>query len=182
MNSKKIITVLLCSLFLGGSLLFPQKATFRVKGDGIGYVLLDDFIMLFEDAAALSPEALQKKVKDAIARFVSVAQKAVDEGKIDSLFFERYERLLRVVRLIMIDDPEGLLTQLIVKEALQFDTNEKEKLKLKEKLKQDKASKKNWKKGISLGFIAAALADEVLSLKNHLDEKAKTSKVKKSVK
>jgi hypothetical protein len=178
MNSKKIITVLLCGLFLSGSLLFPQEATFRVKGDGIGYVLLDDFIMLFEDAAALNPEAFQKKVKDAIARFVSVAQQAKDEGKIDSQFFERYKRLLRVVRLIMIEDPEGLLTQLIVSEALQFDTNEKEKLKFKEKLEQDNTDKKYGEKGIGLGFIAAALAEEVLSLKKHLDEKAKSSNEK----
>ena len=181
MSGKKIITVLLCGLFLGGSLLFPQKATFRVKGDGIGYVLLDDFIVLFEDAATMSPETLHKKVTDAIARFISVAQKAVDEGKIDSLFFERYKRLLRVVRLIMIDDPEGLLTPLIVSEALQFDTNEKEKLKLKEKLDHDNPHDKYGNR-IGLRFIAAALAEEVLSLKNYLDKKAKTSKEKKNVK
>ena len=178
MNSKKIITVLLFGLFFGGSLVFPQEAPFRVKGDGIGYVLLDDFIILFEDAGASSPEAFQKKVKDAIARLVSVAQKAVDEGKIDSLFFERYKRLLRVVRLIMMEDPEGLLTQLIISEALQFDTNEKEKLKFKEKLEKDNAYKNYGNKGIGLGFVAAALAEEVLSLKNYLDEKAKSGKEK----
>jgi hypothetical protein len=110
-----------------------------------------------------------------------VAQKAVDKGKIDSLFFERYKRLLRVVRLIMMDDPEGLLTPLIVSEALQFDINEKEKLKLKEKL-DHKNPQDKYANRIGLRFIAAALAEEVLSLKNHLDEKAKTSKEKKSVK
>lgn len=158
MLQKTILTILAC--FLSASLLLPQKATFKITGNGVGYTLLNGVVLTFEDTGTLTKEEFKKHVDDALKGFAADARKAKAEGKIDAVFFERFQRVLRVIKLVITNDTERILNPLIVSEVNKFD--------IKEKMGPVDY------KAIGIGNVAGALAGELLSLKKYLDEKKKS--------
>jgi len=158
-KQKGIILVLVLA-FVSGGLLFPQKAPFRIKGDGVGYTLLDEVILMFEGAMNLPPGEFAQKINTAVNRLAIEARKAKKENKIDDSFYKRYMRILRVIKLIMSHTKEApLFTALIEEEVNRFD--------IEKKVSFDESQ------GVGLGSVAGAISEELLSMKRYLDKKSK---------
>lgn len=134
---------------------------FKIKGDGVGYTLLNKVVFVFEGASKYPAAEFSEKIKQALVTFTRQAQKARQGEKIDKKFFDRFIRVLRVIGLVMANDKEhALMTPYIVDTVNQFH--------VKQKLPEE------FDGPLGLGQIAGALAEELLSLKKYLDNKSKT--------
>ncbi len=92
------------------------------------------------------------------------AKKARDQGSIDSVFFKRFNRLLMILKLAIVESPEGILGPLVERELSEFVEDVKgEKLEIK------------GTKGI--GVIAGATAEEIINLHLYLDSRKDRDKL-----
>ena len=119
-------------------------------GEPAGYALLDRFVVQFEQMAragsGTSPDA-------ALAEMMAMARKARAENRIETAFFDRYARLLRVLKLVTMNDPEGLLRPVADREVGDFVQNV---------LGERKTD---------IGSLAQAMTRELESLRKGLDAK-----------
>ncbi|RPI23739.1 MAG: hypothetical protein EHM61_19015 [Acidobacteria bacterium] len=76
--------------------------------DRAGYVLIDKFVVLFEGITSSSGGDVDPGLQEMMA----MAKKAKAEGRLTQEFFDRYARLLMVVKLAMIPDRERILAPL----------------------------------------------------------------------
>jgi hypothetical protein len=128
---------------------------FRIEGDQPGYMLLDAVVVTFSQLSRQGKgdaAPLEEKLDD----WMLQAKKAKAEGKIDDVFFKRYQRILVVIKLSIIFDPGGHLRALILDEINQFDI-----------------PKKFEGSTGGLAPVAGLLSEEILSLKRYLDKKFK---------
>jgi tetratricopeptide (TPR) repeat protein len=115
--------------------------------------LVMDLIKLFQGLSS-KPDAL-KNFDGFAKKYLVHAKELKQKGVIDQDFFVRYLRLLGVVKLVSMDDKDGILAQVMIDAVNQFTiTDEKRELKGNEK--------------IGIGLLAASLAEEMISLHGYL--------------
>jgi len=138
--------------------LLPQmKPTFQIQGDGVGYVLLNDVVVMFENLAP-GIEDWRSKVFATMNGIYKESGLARKQGKIDDHFYERFERILQVIKLVLVTDKDvedPLLDAMIIREVNKFSIPTKMTL---------------GKRVQGMGSVAAALTEELLSLKKYLDD------------
>jgi hypothetical protein len=84
-------------------------------GDPAGYALLDKFVVQFEQMARQGTNGAP--IGAALEDMMSMARRARDEKRVDTAFFDRYTRLLRVFKLVTMKDPEGILHPTVEREV-----------------------------------------------------------------
>lgn len=128
-----------------------------------GYVLLDKVVMTFQEMAE-SGSGGKDKVDNALEAIMADAKKAKAQGSIDPVFFKRFHRLLMILKLAVVESPEGILGPLVERELSEFVEDVKgEKLEIK------------GTKGI--GTIAGATAEEIINLHLYLDNRKDRDKL-----
>lgn len=139
--------------------------------DEAGYALLDSFVLMFMKSAE-ECKGGRESFEGAIQGLMAEAKKARSQNQINSLFFSKYRRLLMIVNLLIIEDPEGILKPLVEKEVLEFI----------EDIEGEKPEMKGEKKSrIGIGSVAGALANEVINLQIYLDSKESREKLVKQL-
>jgi len=123
--------------------------------DQAGYVLVDKLVLLFNQMASsttLDPDQVSKS----LAEIMSLARTAKAEHRIDDQFFERYSRVLRMIKLATIKDEGDILKPLAQQEFAAFI--------------QDVTGKKVEGQP-TIPLLAQAITQELESLKKSLDQK-----------
>jgi hypothetical protein len=130
-----------------------KDGNFRIEGDQPGYMLLDAVVVTFSELSRQG-RGEAAPLEKSLDQWMQQAKKAKAEGKIDDVFFKRFNRILVVIKLSIIFDPGGHLRALILDEINQFDI-----------------PKKYEGRTGGLAPVAGLLAEEILSLKRYLDKK-----------
>jgi hypothetical protein len=99
---------------LGALLLWGGNA---VADDDAGYVLLEKMATQFQQIGSQTGPA---GIETALNEMMASAKRAKAEARIDQEFFDRYVRVVRVVRALTVSDPEGILYPLLEKEIAGF--------------------------------------------------------------
>jgi hypothetical protein len=129
-----------------------------------GYALLDKIIGTFQELAVKGTggeEALNKPLQEMMAQ----AKKAKAQGQLDPLFYRRFTRLLMLIKLIVTNDPEGILIPLREREISEF----------VEEVKGETTSEIG---GSKIGIVSDAITEEILDLRFYLDNKENKAKSK----
>jgi len=164
----KKIAWLFFVLVFSTSLSAGNDATSPSAKDEAGYLLLDKIITGFKTMAEKGSggyESVNSLLQEAMAE----AKAARAQGKIDAPFFNRYRRLLVVAKLAIIDTPydrEGILDEFIFREINSFIDDVTGERRTVDKGVDLAAAGEN-KRGI--GFIAGAMAEEIINLHIYLD-------------
>jgi hypothetical protein len=120
-----------------------------------GSAILDAYIdMLSEMARQGTPNSLDMSLQEMIL----AAKKARDAGQVDSVFFNRFNRLLAVTKLVAVPDPSGVLVPVIEDVLATF---------VQDKLGHDEFRAAKGAKAIS--HVAQALSTELINLQIYLD-------------
>ncbi|MFQ6081999.1 MAG: hypothetical protein ACE5WD_01410 [Candidatus Aminicenantia bacterium] len=128
-------------------------------GNKAGYVLLDRMVVTFNEMSESSVTDREEKIHEAFNEMMAEAKKAKAQEQIDPVFYKRYTRILRLLKLAITEDPEGILSPLINREITAF-------------IKDTKAENFNVEdKGNLIKFFAEAITKEISSLKEYLDSK-----------
>jgi len=157
MTYKKILMVLMSLLIfcIGLQGWLFQKGEFRITSEQVGYALLDSVVVTFAELSKKVDDR-QKSLQRELDKWMLLAKVAKAEGQIDEVFFNRFKRILVVIKLTIIPDPNHHLNPLILEEISKFDIS---------KAQQGKIS--------GLASVADSLSGEILSLKRYLDRKYK---------
>jgi hypothetical protein len=132
-----------------------------------GYVLLDKVISTFKGMAEKGSGG-RDKVNSALEEMMADAKKAKDQEQIDPVFFNRYNRLLMVLKLLLVEDEEGILGPVIEREVGEF-------VKDVEGIKLDSPGKE------AIGQVSEAIADELVNLHLYLDNIEKKQELKEKL-
>jgi len=149
-------------LFLGFVGLFSLNLLAEDNPGQDGYVLLDMIITTFRDMAMTGSGGFDA-VDKALQRLMAESTKAFQEKKIDAVFYKRYARVLSIMKLSIIPDPQSILRLVIKRELAEF---------VAEKTGEE------WD-GKSIGQIAAAMAEEIINLHIYLDTTKKRAELMK---
>jgi len=159
MRMKSIMVCLLAAL-AAAHLPAQAKATFTIEGEGVGYVLLNDVVKLFEGMAPPG-DNFRDKIMQGLDRLYQEARLASEQKHVDAPFLERYNRVLLVLKLVILKSDAGkgtadpIVDSLIIREMNRFDVSEK--------LAEGTALQ-------GIGSVAGSVAEELLSLKKYLDK------------
>ncbi len=126
-----------------------------VAADDAGYVLLEKMATQFQQIGEHSAPA---QLETALADMMATAKRAKAESRIDQEFFDRYVRVVRVVRALTVPDPEGILRPILEKEITAFVASV-----LGPQAMQSPES--------SIAVIARAIKSELDALKARLDQR-----------
>jgi hypothetical protein len=129
-----------------------------------GYALLDKIIGTFREMAVKGTggeEALNKPLQEMMAQ----AKKAKAQGQLDPLFYMRFTKLLMLIKLMVINDPEGILSHLREREINEF-------------IEEVKGEAPSEIGGPKIGIVSDAIAEEILDLRFYLDNKENKAKSK----
>lgn len=147
-----------------------------------GYTLLDKFVMTFKRMAETGSGG-RTKVDEALKSMMADAKKAKEEKQIDPVFFRRYNRLLMTCKLFIVEDQEGILGPLIEREISRFVEDVKGfKIDFPEKKvigKDINGVKIDAKRVKAIGYVADALAEEIINLHLYLDNVKKKEELRK---
>lgn len=132
-----------------------------------GYSLLDKVISTFKGLAEKGTGG-REKVIPALEEMMADAKKARDREQIDPVFFNRYNRLLMVMKLLLVEDEEGILRLVIEREVGDFVWDV-------EGIKLDSSGKK------VIGFVSQAIADELVNLHMYLNNIEKKQELRKKL-
>ena len=119
-------------------------------GDPAGYALLDRFVVQFEQMARQGTDGSQ--LDTALGEMMTAARHARDEKRVDVTFFDRYTRLLRVLKLVTLKDPEGILRPVAEREVGD--------------LVRDVVGERN----TDIGSLASAITRELDNLRRYVDK------------
>jgi hypothetical protein len=164
---KKIAVVFFLMIF-SSALWAEDVMTAPSAKDEVGYLLLDKIISGFKTMAEKGSggyESVNSLLQEAMAE----AKAARAQGKIDAPFFSRYHRILVVAKLAIVDisyDKEGILDEFIFREINSFINDVTGERGTVDKGVDLAAAGEN-KRGI--GFIAGAMAEEIINLHIYLD-------------
>ncbi len=152
--------ILICNL-CGGEIL--QTLGERNESEQASYALLDQVLGMFQEMAATGSGG-KDKVEKGLDGIMAALKKEYAENRIDPVFFRGYQRLLMVIKLALVKDQEGIFGPLIQKEVggyiLETTGMEVDLLKTK-----------------SIGVVANAIAQGILSLHLYLDTKKDREKL-----
>jgi hypothetical protein len=115
-KEKTMLSRILQTGALGALLLWGGNA---LAADDAGYVLLEKLTTQFQQIGPhTGPDGAQ--LEAALNEMMASAKRAKAEARIDQEFFDRYVRVVRVVRALTLPDPEGILYPLLEKEIRAF--------------------------------------------------------------
>ncbi len=152
--ARKIILFIFIGLF----------CTNLFAADKAGYALLDKIIVFFQDMAEKGTGG-PKKVEPFLQELMAEVKKSKVQAMIDPVFFKRYTRLLMVLKLAIVEDPEGILGPLIKRESSRF-------------IEDVTGEEFHFEGKGGIGAIADALAEEILNLRLYLDNIERKAKLK----
>lgn len=109
----------------------------------------------------------REKVDSALSELMADARQALSEKKIDSVFFYRFNRLLMIIKLTIVEDEKGILTPLIESEIEHF-------------VLEKTGEKINMQEG-SIGTVAQAVAEGIIDLHLYLRTKPERQKILKDM-
>ena len=101
------------------TLVLSSGARAAVAADQAGYVLVDRLVVFFNQTAN-STTARYDTINQAITEMMAQAKAAKAEQRIDQEFFDRYTRVLRIFKLRITDDKEGILGPIADQEYIAF--------------------------------------------------------------
>ena len=129
------------------------------------YRLLDSVTQMFHEMA-MTGAGEKEKLEKGIQQFMSEAKNAKEQKQIDRVFFNRYARLLAIIKLVMAPDPGGILGPIVDRELGRF---------VAEVVGDD------WKGSgaAAVGQVADAIAYEIIDLQMYLDNLQKREKLRK---
>ncbi len=122
-----------------------------------GYVLVDKLVTLFNQMAN-SPDASYDQINTAISEMMVTARQAKVEQRLDQQFFDRYSRILRVIKLVIIEDKAEILRPISGPECAAF-------------VKDVTGQKVEGTGDANLAMTAQAITTELENLKKYLDPK-----------
>ena len=126
-----------------------------LAADQAGYVLVDRLVVLFNNMAS-SPDVSYDQINTPITEMMLLAKKAKSEQRIDQQFFDRYARILRVIKLVITEDKAEILKPISGPECASF----------------VKDVTGNAVQGdANLAVTAQAIGKELENLKKYLDQK-----------
>lgn len=128
---------------------------------------MDKVISTFKEMAEKGSGG-REKVIPALEEMMADAKKAKEQEQIDPVFFNRYNRLLMVMKLFLVEDEEGILRPVIEREIGEFVWDV-------EGIKLDSSGKK------VIGFFSQAIADELVNLHLYLDNIEKKQELRKKL-
>lgn len=157
----KIFFICLFCISLTAGPIRGEEFNFEVKGEGVGYTLLNEIVDLFKNLSATGQGGLNA-IETHLNKWWQEAKKARSSSLIDEKFYTRYKNLLEVITLCVIipDRANPIIESLIIEGISKFDIPKTEG-------DQNVAG---------LASIARSLSEEILSLKKYLDKKAKSKK------
>jgi len=141
-----------------------DKIEYPIKGEGVGYMILNEIITPMEKGSGhKDPKDEIRKIRN---RLINIAVKAKTQGELDDVFVERLKRLVIVFYL------NGLRMEAkkTGKKDITLDILLREQV---EKLVTWEKVKKEHGDSVTDTAMSAIVVEELLSLKKHLDDKAK---------
>lgn len=121
---------------------------------------------MFQEMAATGTGG-REKVDSALSGLMADARQALSEKKIDSVFFYRFNRLLMIIKLTIVEDEKGILKPLIESEI--------------ERFVLDKTGEKINQQEDSIGTVAQAVAEGIIDLHLYLRTKPERLKILKDM-
>ena len=138
----------------------PETDNPGMSDSQTGYALLESLIMAFGEMAQAGDGGYEL-VNGILQKKMAELKKAKTEGEVDPVFFQRYKRILVILKLAIIDepyDPERILNSFIVKELKSF---HEDVFGIETEFPPPEHR--------GIGAIAVAIAQEVLNLHIYLD-------------
>jgi hypothetical protein len=132
-----------------------------------GYVLLEKIITTFRVMAEQGAGGVEK-VDEALKQMMADAIKASTEGKIDPVFFRRYNRILMVLKLVMVEDRTGILGSLVGQEVGRF-------------VEDVRGVRGELTGGEGIANVAEAITEEVINLHLYLENKERKKKLREEI-
>jgi hypothetical protein len=164
---KVLVIVLLAGICSGGAgaveRLWPASAVGKTAA---GYVLLDRIQSLFQDLATNGPGS-KAKIDPALESIMADAAAAKAKKQIDPVYYRRFDRLMRIMKLTLVMDHSAIFASLTEKEFADFAEDVLGS--------RQGAIDKDGKPGI--GPLAGALAEEIVNLRLYLDTKDQKAKL-----
>lgn len=137
--------------------LITLAAQSALAAEQAGYVLVDKLVGLFNQMAN-SPDVSYDQINSAISEMMVTARQAKAEQRIDQQFFDRYSRILRVIKLVIIEDKAEILRPISGPECAAF-------------IRDVTGQKIKGTGEANLAMTAQAIAKELENLKKYLDQK-----------
>ncbi len=162
MSKKILILLALFGFFVLPALGYEAE---KAPDARAGYALLEMLTDQFRQMAAVGSGGFEK-VDQMLQRCMADAKTAREADRIDKVFFARYARMLSLMKIWMIPDPQAVLRPIIDREIERF---------VMEVLGEDRRCEN---KGI--GQVAGAFADEIVNLHLYLDDAAARVRVMKT--
>jgi hypothetical protein len=161
---QKIFLIVFTCLFCVSLTAGPAAGgefNFEVKGEGVGYTLLNDIVDLFKNLSA-SGKGGQNHIETHLNKWWWDAKKARSSKLIDEKFYNRYKNLLEVITLcVFLPQKDNPIIESLINEGIS---------------KFDIPKAEDDQNVAGLSSIARALSEEILSLKKYLDRKVKSKK------
>ncbi len=120
-----------------------------------GYVLLETLTDQFRQMAAVGSGGFEK-VDQMLQKCMADAKTAREADRIDKVFFARYARMLSIMKISMIPDPQAILRPMVDREIERF---------VMEVLGEERN-----RENLKIGQVAQAFVDEIVNLHLYLDD------------
>lgn len=134
-----------------------------------GTALLDLFI---DNLREMSRQGTVESLDRRLQRMMTTASENREAGRIDPVFFYRFNRLLAVTKLITFPDPSGTLGPLIDATLSDF---------VLDKLGHHGFREEGGKGPKAVNYVAQALSEEVINLQIYLDTLEERQKLQKKI-
>lgn len=165
---RKMMVWMLAAFLAGGTALAGGQSWPAAAAAGKaepGFVLLDRVLVLFQNLARTGSggrEAVAKGLEDIMSEAVQAKAKA----QIDPAFFFRFNRLLMIMRLNFLADSKGILKDAVNRLTTDFveDVTGARPV-------FDKAGE------VGLGAMTGALAEEIVNLRLHIENRDRKAKL-----
>lgn len=166
-RNKTILTCfLLCFFIIGLTNLTSSPNSLDPAKEDAGYALLDSLVVAFKDLAEMRDTVIEKTEK-ALINMMREARRAKAQGQIDAVFFNRFHRILMVLKIVITPTEAGIMGPLYFREINQFiEDIEGEKFDIQ-------------KAGVNttMNKLGVAVYHEVINLRVHLDNKEQRQKL-----
>ena len=164
--AKKLLSIsVILFFFFSGLYAVETVRSDEAEVDKIGYELLDRFVGMFQEMAAKGTGG-RDKIDKALQGMMEDAKNAFAKKQLDPVFFHRFNRILMVTKLTIVEDQQGIFGPLIQQEVGSFVRDMKG-------IEAEVTGKK------AVGIVADAIAQGVLELHIYLDTKKDRLKLMK---
>ena len=164
---RKVFHFVLISLFFVSISVADSTESSTLKDRDEGYVLLEKIIVTFRVMAEQGAGGVEK-VDEALKQMMADAIEANTESKIDPVFFRRYNRVLMVLKLVMVEDRTGILGSLVGQEVGRF-------------VEDVRGLRGELTGAKGIANVAEAITEEVINLHLYLENKERKKKLRAEI-